>query len=127
MLIGKKVIYSYQSEIILPTLAQEIGIWDPDHVIFDDLQDWFPRQIQSYQQSTEETNNEKTADAIVNWVKHLITGGRFGFTSDEEGLNWQRIMEGHMDEVIRNAIAFNASKDERNLTVIIEQGMLPEI
>ncbi len=127
VLTGKKVIYSYQSEIILPTLDQDIGIWDPDHVIYDQLREDFPTQIQSLQQSTEETPNEITADAIVNWVKHLITGGRFGFTSDEKGLVWQRIMGSHMDEQIRNAIAFNASKDERNLTVIIEQGMLPEI
>ena len=42
VLIGKKEIYRYQSERILPTLAQDIGIWDPDHVIFDELRDEFP-------------------------------------------------------------------------------------
>ena len=117
VLIGKKTIYNYSSEIILPTLAQDIGIWDPDHVIFDDLPNWFPRQIQSYQQSTEETNNEKTADAIVNWVKHLITGGRFGFTSDERGLNWLRIMDENMDEGIRNAIVNNMMPNDGPIDV----------
>ena len=127
VLIGKKEIYRYQSERILPTLAQDIGIWDPDHVIFDELRDDFPTQIQSLQQSTEDTPNEITADAKVNWVKHLIAGGRFGFTRDEKGLNWQRIMDSNMDEQIRNSIAHNALKDERNLAVFIEHGMLPEI
>ena len=127
VLIGNKVIYRYQSEIILPTLAQDIGIWDPDHVIFDELRGEFPTQIQSLQQSTEDTPNEITADAKVNWVKHLITGGRFGFTNDEKGLNWQRIMDSNMDEQIRNSIAHIALKDERNLAVFIENGMLPEI
>ncbi len=118
VLIGKTVIYSYQSEIILPTLAQDIGIWDPDHVIFDHLRPEFPTQVQSLQQSPEtddsvanwvdvDGRNEVTADSIVNWVKHLITGGIFGFTNDEAGLNWKRIMGTHMDEVIRNAIAQN--------------------
>ena len=127
VLIGKTVIYSYQSEMILPTLAQDIGIWDPDHVIFDELRYDFGTQIQSLQQSTEETPNEITADAIVNWVKHLITAGRFGFTSEDEGLNWLRIMGANMDEQIRNSIAHIALKDERNLVVFIEHGMLPEI
>ena len=127
VLIGKKEIYRYQSEIILPTLAQDIGIWDPDHIIFDELRDDFGTQIQSLQQSTEETPNEITADAIVNWVKHLITAGRFGFTSEDEGLNWQRIMGANMDEQIRNAIGHNALKDERNLPFLVSQGMLPEI
>ena len=85
-LIGKTTIYNYSSKRILPTLAQDIGIWDPDHVIFDDLEEWFPRQIQSYQQSEEKVDkNEITADAILNWVKHVITGGRFGFTRRRKG------------------------------------------
>ena len=117
VLIGKTTIYNYSSKRILPTLAEDIGIWNPDHVIFDDLPEWFPRQIQSYQQSPEETNNEKTADAILNWVKHVIAGGRFGFTSDDQGLNWQRIMDRHMDEVIRNAFVHNMMPNDGPIDV----------
>ena len=107
VLIGTNVIYSYTSAVQLPTLAQDIGVWNPDHVIFDEVREEFPTQIQALQQSKDESKNEITADAILNWVKHLITAGRFGFTSDEEGLNWQRIMGTHMDEKIRNAITYN--------------------
>ena len=117
VLIGKKVIYSYQSKIILPTLAQDIDIWDPDHVIFDKVSDEFPTQIQSLQQSTEDTKNEITADAKLNWVKFLITGGRFGFTIDEKGLNWQQVMEANMDEIIRNAIVHNMKRNEGPIDV----------
>ena len=117
VLIGKTTIYNYSSKRILPTLAEDIGIWNPDHVIFDDLPEWFPRQIQSYQQSPEETNNEKTADAILNWVKHVIAGGRFGFTGDDQGLNWQRIMDRHMDEVIRNAFVHNMMPNDGPIDV----------
>ena len=117
VLIGTNVIRTNNSDVQLPTLAQEIGVWNPDHVIFDETRDWFPRQIQSLQQSKVASKNEITADAILNWVKHLISEERFGFTSGEEGLNWQQFMEANIDDLIRNAIVHNTERNEGPIDV----------
>ena len=84
-------------------------------------------QIQSLQQSTEESRNEFTADAFLNWVAHQTSGGVYGFTNAPEGLNWQEFMDANMDEWIRNAIVHNALDNENALTFFAEHGMLPQV
>ena len=114
VLIGSTVIESNTSSVTLPMLYQDIGVSSPDHVIFRRAQH-LPTQIQSLQQSPETDDstevyydrtgrNEVTADAILNWVKHLNSGGRFGFTSEEEGLRWLAFMDENMGELIQTAI-----------------------
>ena len=136
VLIGKTVIESNASTVTLPMLYQDIGISSPDHVIFRRAKE-LAKQIQSLQQSPETDDstenwydeigrNEVTADAILNWVKHRNSGGRFGFTSDEEGLRWLQFMDENMDDLIPNAIVHNAM-ETGDPTYVTEIGGFPEV
>ena len=122
----------------LPQVYQDIGAPSPDHFIFDKAPH-IATQIQSLQQSLEtydpaddlyyrlDGRNEVTADAVLNWFYHQSTGGVYGFTPDQAGLNWQQFMDQNMDVAIRNAVVYNAFDDLNVKRFFAEEEMLPPV
>ena len=101
----KDTLYLYNKswENLVPPLYDVLGLDDGDK-LFHDMK--YKDQIQLMRQSWEETKNEITADAFLNWVYHRNTKGASGFTGDEKGQKWQRFMNKNMDVWIRNAITY---------------------
>ena len=120
----------------LPQVFQEIGAPSPDHFIFDKAPH-IATQIQSLQQSLETSDpaddlyyrllgrNEVTADAVLNWFYHQSTGGVYGYTPDQAGLNWQQFMDQNMDVAIRNAVVYNALRDNSHIPFFVVEKTLP--
>ncbi|MCY4539859.1 MAG: SH3 domain-containing protein [Chloroflexi bacterium] len=135
-LLGSLTIESDMVAAPLPQVFQEIGAPSPDHFIFDKAPH-IATQIQSLQQSLEtydptdelyyrlDGRNEVTADAVLNWFYHQSTGGVYGFTPDQAGLNWQRFMDQNMDVAIRNATVYNALRDNSHVPFFVEEKTLP--
>ena len=120
----------------MPQIYQQTAAPSPDHFIFDKAPH-IATQIQSLQQSLEVYDpddvpydrlvgrNEITADAVLNWFYHQSTGGLYGFTPDQAGLNWQQFMDDTMDEAIRNAVVYNALRDNSHIPFFVEEKTLP--
>jgi len=64
---------------------------------------------------------------VLNWFYHQSTGGLYGFTPDQAGLNWQQFMDQNMDVAIRNAIVHNALDDPNVMRFFAEEDMLPPV
>ena len=64
---------------------------------------------------------------MLNWFYHQSTGGLYGFTPDQAGLNWQQFMDQNMDVAIRNAIVHNALDDPNVMRFFAEEDMLPPV
>ncbi|MCY4061972.1 MAG: SH3 domain-containing protein, partial [Chloroflexi bacterium] len=69
--------------------------------------------------------NEITADGFLNWVFHRNTDGAIGFTDSAEGKKWQAFMNDSMEVWIRNAVVYNALRENSNIPFFVEHGMLP--
>lgn len=136
VLLGSLTIKSDMVPAPLPQVFQEIGAPSPNHFIFDNAPH-IATQIQSLQQSLEIVDpddvpydrqvgrNEITADAVLNWFYHQSTGGLYGFTPDPAGLNWLQFMDQNMDVAIRNAVVYNALRDNSHIPFFVAQGKLP--
>ncbi len=107
------VIHSSSLELVNP-LYDDSGL-DHDDKLFDNAKLLRKDQVQLLQQSWEDTTNEITADAFLNWVYHCNTGGVFGFTNSDDGKDWQEFMNWNMRTWIRNAIVHNALRENSNL------------
>ncbi len=93
----------------LRSLYEDLGA-PAGHELFTeaDLNEW---QIQSLQQSEDESPNEVTADAFLNWIVHQTSDRAEGFTDAPEGCAWQEFMGRNMDKWLRYAIVHQTSDD----------------
>lgn len=71
-----------------------------------------PMDVQPLQHSRDYDNNEIAADSYLNWIVHLTTGGKFGFSPDAVGQDRLDFMNENIDKWIRNAIYYNARRDD---------------
>ena len=71
-----------------------------------------PMDVQLLQHSRVYDNNEIAADSYLNWIVHLTTDGKFGFSPDAVGQDRLELMNENIDKWIRNAIYYNALRDD---------------
>jgi len=88
---------------------------------------FYNNRVDILRQSKEETLNEITADAFLNWVLDLttenwklsdvdpeITNYQYqGFTHDEAGMEWRDYMNDYMAQWVRNAIYYTLPEQEQ--------------
>ena len=76
------------------------------------------------QQSWDLTTNEFTADGVLNWVFYRNTDGETGFTGDAAGRKWQEFIDWNMRTWVRNAIVYNALRENSNLPFFLEHNRI---
>lgn len=62
--------------------------------------------VEMLQYGEQSDHNEITADSVLNWLVHQITGGVSGFDETAEGQKWLDFMDKYMDAWIRHAVTF---------------------
>ena len=94
---------------------EALGLTEGDKLV-SDVEDMVLRLQQSWDPET----NEYTADGFLNWVFYRNSLGVLGFTDTDKGKEWQAFMHDNMYAWLRNAIVFNALRDNSNIPFYLE-------